>query len=132
MFRLANEAQGGAKAEGGGMENKELIEEFFRGQSVFKLAGGWEQFAVRWDIESCLKEGWKIIPLDKSLLDAWDDYCKTAAKDLPQPLNPEETEVEKPEVRDLVVDVFVHKNGEVEVTETEKVREETDYETLCK
>jgi hypothetical protein len=110
MFRLANEAQGGATADA----PLSIIEHYSEMDS-FKLAGEWKQFGVRWDIS----ESYEIIALDESLLNTWNDFCKSVAKDLPIVEQPEREIKDKKALRHLVYDVEIGKGGKVTVKETE-------------
>lgn len=76
LYRLKAEAEGGAFAG-----PPDGLRDVYQAQAAFKLGGGWPGFSETWDIgEEDLET---IIPLEKSIQQAWADHCAEVAKDLP-------------------------------------------------
>ena len=106
LFRKFNEANGGASSEGA---PSELINSF-EGMAAFSFCGGWASFGNKWDIST--EEPWGIVPLEKSLLAQWNEYCEKNAREF----TPKEKAViraeEKPVVvDDVIYDINVSKDG---------------------
>lgn len=111
-FRMANEAAGGASADGVPSGLLDVI----TNSPAFQFTGGWASFAVKWDISQ--DEPFKIVPLDKSLVDEWDEYCRSVAKDVPAELisaieTNQAIDKKRKKLRDVIYDFDISADGSV-------------------
>jgi hypothetical protein len=108
FFRFKNEAEGGASAD----DAPEGLRELYEKSVPFKLTAGWKGFAVSWDITDTDSGERVIIPLDKSVWDAWHEECMKKAKALPKKAPDRTRRIKRPAmVEHLEVDAVLKKEG---------------------
>ena len=80
LYQIQREEEGGIPAV-----VPEGLRESYEAQDAFKLAGGWSNFGVTWDIHK--NDLLRIVPLKKSIVQEWEDHCAKVAQAVPKRKN---------------------------------------------